>query len=64
MVSFGRISLLYYNLDYILPFKNFVADYGNVDDANLFISMFTSSRLKKSTGGTILSAKVFMNSKN
>lgn len=64
MIRFGGISLLYNYLDDILAFEDFVGDHRHIYNGNLHLLMFTSSRLKKSTGGTILSAKVFIKSRN
>jgi hypothetical protein len=64
MICFRWVSLFDDYLDDILAFEDLVADYWDIDNANLYLLTFTSSRLKKSTGGTILSAKVFIKSRN
>lgn len=64
MVCLGWVPLFNNDFDDVFVIKHFVGNHGDVDNTDLGDILSTSSRLKKSTGGTILSARVLMNSRN
>lgn len=64
VVGLGGVALLDDDLDDVLALEYLVGDHWHVHDADLSHPTTTYSRLKKSTAGTILSAKVLINSRN
>jgi len=64
MVCSGGIALSHNNLDDVLPFEDFAADYRDVYDHDLRGEKNTSYRFTRSTLGLIFSTKSLMNSRN